>query len=80
MTTNRRKRLAWPRRTGFWYRTHAGNTAHIQGDPNMNEEALSALEALIDAAHRAIKSGAFDARSLSHNNPHEHSSQEATDD
>jgi len=69
MSGNRRKRLVYdgePRRTGFWYTTHAGNSAHIQGDPHMSQETLDALEALIDAAHRAIADGTLGKRGCGH--------------
>lgn len=48
-----------PRRTGFWFRTARGSTAHVQGDPQMDVKTLEALEQLIDAAHEAIRTGAL---------------------
>lgn len=41
-----------PARTGFWYTTESGNTAHIQGDPDMPQETLDMLDKMIDAAIR----------------------------
>lgn len=37
--------------TGFWTQTEQGHTAHIKGDPNMDEKTLAALHAMIDAAN-----------------------------
>lgn len=42
---------------GFWYTDEEGETAHILGDPNMGEETLAALNAMIKAARKAIDEG-----------------------
>lgn len=57
-----RERLTRPRRTGFWYRTHKGNVAHIQGDRHMSRKTLAALEAMIDAACKAVEDGTIGKR------------------
>lgn len=48
---------------GFYYTTPAGNAAHIQGDPDMPQEALDALSRMIDAVVESIKDGTFGEKS-----------------
>ena len=46
-----------PTRTGFYVQTDDGQIAHVQGDPDMDAETLSALTALIKAAYKAVEGG-----------------------
>ncbi len=39
-----------PKPRGFWTTTPSGVTAHVQGDPDMSDESLEALQSLIDLA------------------------------
>ena len=44
---------------GFYYTTPAGVTAHVQGNPNMSQEALDALSRMIDHVAKSIDDGTF---------------------
>ncbi len=43
----------------FAFTTPAGNTARINGDPNMSEETRAAFTELIDAVHAMIERGEY---------------------
>lgn len=49
--------VPWPPHVGRWVRTAKGNTAHVLVDPDIDARTVAALEALIDAAHEALRKG-----------------------
>ena len=44
---------------GFYYTTPAGNTVHVQGNPNMSQEALDALSRMIDQVAKNLDEGSL---------------------